>query len=274
MSNLTITTDAPWVNGLQVLETMTPAFRENLGPPEGVEGLMSKYNIRQLYQDPVTTRRIDHVRADPGYVDLTCAYHDSVEECLVIGGAVTLDGEGLLETGDYFWRPPGFVHCAWSEDGFEAILMMEGISPTDGSGPVSRVVHPHEIAGSNPITTIEEDALGPRGWVRHQASGLLPWASLPEDTWSNNDALQARTLSFNVNTGAASRIVRARSNTELPSSVSERERFIIVLEGSMRVSGEENVPAIGLIHVPAGQELTTIHMETGTRFMLKTGPTL
>jgi redox-sensitive bicupin YhaK (pirin superfamily) len=60
----------------------------------------------------------------------------------------------------------------------------------------------------------------------------------------------------------------------LPSSVSGRERFIIVLEGSVQVSGEENVPAIGLIHVPAGQELNTIHIETGTRFMLKTGPNL
>jgi redox-sensitive bicupin YhaK (pirin superfamily) len=60
----------------------------------------------------------------------------------------------------------------------------------------------------------------------------------------------------------------------LPSSVVERERFIIVLEGSMKVSGEENVPAIGLIHVPAGQELNTIQVESGTRFMLKTGPTL
>jgi hypothetical protein len=42
----------------------------------------------------------------------------------------------------------------------------------------------------------------------------------------------------------------------------------------MQVSGEENVPAIGLIHVPAGQELNTIQVEAGTRFMLKSGPTL
>lgn len=274
MSNLTITTEAPWVNGLKVLETMTPAFRENLGPAEGVEGLMSKYNIRQLYQDPITTRRIDHVRADPGYVDLTCAYHDSVEECLVIGGEVTLDGEGHMKTGDYFWRPPGFVHCAWADNGFEAILMMEGISPTDGSGPVSRVVHPHEIAGTNPINTIEEDALGPRGWVRHQPSGLLPWAPLPSDAWSSGEKLQARTLSLNVNTGAASRIVRAQSEGELPASVSQRERFIIVIEGALQVAGEERVAAVGLIHVPAGDELNSITMEPGTRFMLKTGPIL
>lgn len=274
MTNLTITTEAPWVNGLQVLETMTPAFRNNLGPADGVEGLMSKYNIRQLYQDPVTTRRIDHVRADPGYVDLTCAYHDSVEECLVIGGSVTLDGEGLMETGDYFWRPPGFVHCAWSENGFEAILMMEGISPTDGSGPVSRVVHPHEIAGSNPIITIEEDALGPRGWVRHQPSGLLPWAPVPEDAWPHGGSLQARTLSLNVNTGAASRLVRATTSLELPASVANRERFIIVLEGVIDISDHTSVPAIGLLHVPAGQELNAMQITAGTKVMLKTGPIL
>jgi len=272
MSNLTITTDAPWVNGLEVLATMTPAFRDNLGPAEGVEGLMKKYNIRQLYQDPVTTRRIDHVRADPGYIDLTCAYHDSVEECLVIGGSVTLDGEGLMETGDYFWRPPGFVHCAWSDGGFEAILMMEGISPTDGSGPVSRVVHPHDIAGSNPVTPIEEEALGPRGWVRHQPTGLLPWGPVPEDSWPNGGVLQSRTLSLNVNTGAASRIVRATAETTIPESVSSRERFIIVLEGTVNVEGESPVSAIGLIHVPAGQELNAVHVTPGTRVMLKTGP--
>ena len=51
MCSVTIATEIPWVNGLDVLATMAPAFRDNLGPAEGVEGLMSKYNIRQLYLD-------------------------------------------------------------------------------------------------------------------------------------------------------------------------------------------------------------------------------
>jgi hypothetical protein len=274
MCSVTIATEIPWVNGLDVLATMAPAFRDNLGPAEGVEGLMSKYNIRQLYLDPVTTRRIDHVRADPGYVDLTCAYHDSVEECLLIGGEVTLDGEAEMKDGDYFWRPPGFVHCAWTNSGFEAILMMEGISPSDGSGPASRVVHPHEIAGTNPLVELDEEAVGPRGWVRHQPTQLLPWAPLPEEAWPNEGKLSARNLSVNVNTGAASRLVRSKNDVDLPASVSERERFIIVLKGSVDIGGEDIVSDVGLIHVPAGRELNSLHLTPGTQLMLKTGAVL
>lgn len=274
MSAVTINQDIPWINGMQVVETMAPAFRDNLGPAEGIEGLMSRFNQRQLYFDPETGRRIDHVRMDADYVDLTCAYHDSVEECLVLDGALHLDGEGDLVAGDYFWRPPGFIHCAWSKPGFEAILMMEGLSPTDGSGPVSRVVHPHEEAGHNPLITDHDAAVGPRGWVRRQPSGHLPWTDLPEHTWPNSTPMQSRTLSHNVVTEASSRLVRVPAGAQIPASVTARERFIVVLSGELHTVTQGNVAAVSLIHVPAGETLDAFSVTDETRFLLKSGPQL
>ena len=70
--------------------------------------------MRSLWLDPATSRRIDHVRTEPGYRDLCEAYHDSVEEALFLGGDATLVAEGDFQAGDYFWRPPGWVHAARS----------------------------------------------------------------------------------------------------------------------------------------------------------------
>lgn len=274
-----IVDDVPWINGLEVLETMAPAFRDNLGPAEGVHGLMSKYNIRVLHQDPVTTRRIDHVQADPGYKDLTCAAHDSVEECLVLSGSLTLDGEGSFGPGDYFWRPPGFVHCAYSDEGFEALLMMEGVSPEDGSGPVSRVVRPHEIAGENIIHADDEEAIGPRGWVLRQPVGLLPWGPVPEECWREAAAvdLQARTLSRNVVNGAGTWIVRAQEDATIESGTSDRERFFVVLSGDVAVADaspqepERSLAAMTLIHVPAGTPAPSMQLGSDASVFVKAG---
>ena len=279
MTDSNIVEDVPWINGLQVLETMEPAFRDNLGPAEGVHGLMSKYNIRVLYQDPVTTRRIDHVRADPGYEDLTCSAHDSVEECLVLAGSVTLDGEATMRPGDYFWRPPGFVHCARSDEGFEALLMMEGLSPSDGSGPVSRLVHPHEVAGENVINPDSEAAVGPRGWVMQQPVSHLPWGPIPDACWLEGAeaGLQAKTLSSNVHTEAGSWLVRSVHPVSVPAGTSDRERFLVVIEGDVVAhdpTGSQSPRALApmsLIRVPAGSELPMLDVAPGASIFLKAG---
>ena len=280
MTGASIVQDVPWINGLQVLETMEPAFRDNLGPAEGVHGLMSKYNIRVLYQDPVTTRRIDHVRAEAGYKDLTCSAHDSVEECLVLSGSLTLDGEGPLRPGDYFWRPPGFVHCAHSDEGFEALLLMEGVSPSDGSGPVSRLVHPHDIAGENVINNDDEDAIGPRGWVMHQPVSLLPWGPVPDACWREGAAagLQAKILSRNVLTEAGTWLVRSVDPVSVPAGIGDRERFLVVLEGEVSAHdpGDSDAPRtlapMSLIHVPAGSTLQALDLAAGALVFVKAGP--
>ena len=131
-----------WENGLSVVRAMAPEFRANLGPEDQVEQLYVKYNQKTLHIDVPTSRRIDLIRIDAGYRDLTNAYHDSVEECLVLEGELDLDGEGHFEAGDYFWRPPGFVHAADTPNGFTALLSLQGDNIDEGSGPTSRRIRP------------------------------------------------------------------------------------------------------------------------------------
>ena len=64
-----------WENGLTVLATLAPEFRNNLGPPDLVEDLFKKYNQKTLRVDPETTRRIDLIQMDPGYRDPTRSNH-------------------------------------------------------------------------------------------------------------------------------------------------------------------------------------------------------
>src|SRR4051812_18930547 len=164
-----------WVNGREAFASMAPAFRENLGDPDRVADLLAKYWLRPLWVDPASSRRIDHVRTDPGYQDLSEAYHDSVEEALFLSGSVELTAEGRLVAGDYFWRPPGWIHSAGSEQGFECVLMMEGADAAEGSGRVSRVVRRDDEAGryGRPDGGHDEQ-IGPRGYVRRLETRLLP----------------------------------------------------------------------------------------------------
>ena len=164
-----------WVNGRDAYETMEPAFRNNFGGDEDqVRGLLSKYWMRSLWLDPESTRRIDHIRTEPGYVDLSEAYHDSVEEGFFRGGDCTLSAEGLMGAGDYFWRPPGWVHKAWTTDGFDTILCMEGEVDSEGSGRVSRVICADHEAGEQSRDG-EEGGIGPRGYVRRAESRYMTW---------------------------------------------------------------------------------------------------
>jgi hypothetical protein len=178
----------PWVSGREVYDSMEPAFRENLGDPDRVGDLLSKYWIRALWNDPATSRRIDHVRTGPGYRDLSEAYHDSVEEALFLGGRATLTAEGDFQAGDYFWCPPGWVHSASSDEGFECVLMMEGESAPDGSGRVSRVVRPDEEAGRH-ARPGASDPIGPRGYVRRIEFCYTPkhgsWLNIAENELSS-----------------------------------------------------------------------------------------
>lgn len=269
--------DQQWRNGLDVYATMAPKFRENLGPVDEVEGLLSKYWARTLHLDDGTTRRIDHVRTDPGYQDLTCAFHDSVEECLVLSGSLYIDGEGELVAGDYFWRPPGFSHSARTEEGFEVLLMMEGRAEEEGSGPVSRVITPMDDAGRNlrrPHSSVDagewEAAIGPRGWVRRRPSGLLPWQQVPDGVLPHTTAgASARILSHNVRTGATSTLVRLDAGYRAEAAASPRDRYLVVVEGTVTVDGQELRPC-SLLSVPAHVPAPTIVADAGAVLFAKT----
>lgn len=260
-----------WVNGAQVLATMEPAFREHLGgDPAQVEDLMSRYSIRTLWIDPVTTRRIDHVRTDPGYLDLCEAYHDSVEECLVLGGSVELTAEGDFETGDYFWRPPGWVHMARSPEGFEAILMMEGESASDGSGRVSRVICADDAAGQNPIHE-GEAGIGPRGYVRRVEGRFEVWRRHDDTvTALGSDDLRSKVLSSNAVTGAASVLVELPAGTSTQLRTSDRERFVITAAGTVTVDGRP-VTDCSLVHVAPGEAGPLLATADGAELLVKVG---
>jgi len=241
--------DRAWENGRDVLATMEPAFRDNLGDPARVDELLGRYWQRSLLRDPATTRRIDHIRCDAGYVDLSDAYHHSVEECLVLAGAVTLSAEGTFVAGDYFWRPPGWVHGARSPEGFEALLMMEGEAPDEGSGRVTRVVRPASEAGTNPLHG--EDgaaAVGPRGYVRRVETRYLPWRALGADVLAL-DGLAHKPLSENVVTGARSLLARAPAGWDAVCGASACERLLVVVDGEL-VAGDAVLARGSLVELP------------------------
>ena len=204
----------PWENGLDYLKTLVPAFRDNLGPAEQVEQNFAKYWQKNLYLDRETTRRLDLVRLEPGYRDLTHCCHDSVEEAFFLSGGAELDGEGGFTTGDYFWRPPGWIHHAASPQGVEIVLGFEGRS--NESGPVSRTVcAPHQAGANMLIPADDERALGTRGRVRQVQTRLLVWQPGPafarcEGTLAGFDLehIAVRVLSRNPLTGQQTLLMR------------------------------------------------------------------
>ncbi len=260
----------PWVNGGDVFATMEPAFRDNLGDdPDRVRELLSKYWMKQLWVDG-TSRRIDHVRTEPGYVDLSEAYHDSVEEAFFLDGEARLTAEGAFVPGDYFWRPPGWVHMADAPEGFETILMMEGEDASEGSGRVSRVVRPDDEAGQNPRPE-PNGGLGPRGYVRRVETRFMVWRR-HDDTVTGlcGGPLQSKLLSLNEDTGSRSILVRLpRGWTSTPVE-SDRDRYLVSVRGRLVVDGRALSPC-SLVRIPAGVSGPRIDADGDVELLVKVG---
>ena len=248
----------PWESGLDYLRTLAPAFRDNLGPAGQVEENFAKYQQKNLYLDRETTRRLDLVRLEPGYRDLTHCCHDSVEEGFVLGGEVRLDGEGVLTADDYFWRPPGWIHHAASPQGVELVLGFEGRS--NESGPVSRTVCPPQDAGGNKLVpAADERALGTRGRVRRVESRLLVWQ--PGSAFARGEGTLAgfglermavRVLSRNPVTGQQTLLVRlAPGYHQTRAGVHSAWWQIFVLSGSLELGATE-IRRGFFVHRPAG----------------------
>ena len=204
-----------WENGLSVYENMAPAWREHLGPKDKVMEMLAKYNQKTLRIDPVTTRRCDLIWLAPGYIDVTHAYHGSVEECFLLEGGIKLNGEGSFEADDYFWRPPGWVHSAEAPEGALAVLSLEGTSPGDGSGAASRHIRPAEELGSNALLTGSPADVPPRGRVLHLRTGTLAWLTGEQYARGQRaldgfdiEHIAVKPLSVNQKTGAQSVLLR------------------------------------------------------------------
>lgn len=259
----------PWVNGAEVYATMEPAFRDNLGDdPDRVQGLLSKYWMKQLWIDG-SSRRIDHVRTDPGYVDLCEAYHDSVEEALFLDGHARLTAEGHFYPGDYFWRPPGWVHMAEAPEGFETLLMMEGEDAAEASDRVSRVVRPDEDAGKNRRTT-PNDGLGPRGYVRRAETRFMVWRVHDDSVTGLGAPTTSKVLSLNERTRSSSILVRLPEGWAAAPSVSDRDRYLIPTGPGLVADGAP-LSACSLVQIPAGAAPPQLATDGKVEMLIKTG---
>ena len=265
-----------WENGLDVVKHMAPEFGQNLGPADRVAEVYVKYRQKTLRIDPETTQRLDYISLEPGYADLTDAYHDSVEECLFLSGECDLKGEGHFVAGDYFWRPPGWVHSASTLNGFDALLMLEGVSDGDASGPVSRRIRPSEEAGSNVLANDHDTAIGPRGWVRCLHTDLVAWQ--PGTAYARGQGELAgfdlahtsfKVLSSNPTTGAQSLMVRLQPGyrQNVPGCHSAAVEFF-VLDGSISL-GDQQFGAGCYVYRPAGLVQPPMSSEGGARLFMK-----
>jgi hypothetical protein len=253
------TTTMAWHNGREVVRAMAPEFRANLGPEDRIDALFALYDQKTLWHDEGSTRRIDLIDVKPGYRDLTNAYHDSVEECLVLTGEVSLDGEGHFVAGDYFWRPAGFVHAAATEVGFRALLLFQGDDEAEHSGRNSRRIRPDEDAGTNQLDRSgPEVVVGPRGWVR-TSTWTLPW--IPGPVWSRAreqqlaewdlERLDAKVLSENPVHGGQSVLLRLAPGFRGPAGALGATLDLYVLEGELLL-GDDRLTEGAFLHLPAG----------------------
>ena len=267
-----------WVRGLDTVQGMPDGYAGQLGPEAELAATYSRWEQKTLLDDPETTRRIDLVRLLPGFTDPGPAYHDSVEECFVLDGGCEVDGEGPVTAGDYFWRPPGWVHAACSPGGFLGLLMQEGISEGDRSGPATRRVTPPEDLGRNVLFEDVEASIGPRGWIRRLPSSLLPWVPAcilePGEEWVRNldqTSLSVKTLSRNWTTGAQSVLARFEPGYRDP----EPHRLGRRLTGYVTV-GEVSIDGTilrqgDLLHLPADSPPMSLSSSTGAVLFTKLG---
>lgn len=241
--------DLPWETGGRSLEIQPDAWRDNLGgTQEEIDSLFQHRRFRTFFADPQTGRRTTLSELTGGYEDLTNAYHDCVEETLVLSGALSLTGHpGDLTSGHYFWRPPGYVHKAIVTGFYRGLNFLEAERPDDDSGPVTRVIRPDEEVGMNPLHDDPETAVGPRGFVQNLNSHLLPWIpgtsfARSEDVLDGEDLehIEVKVLSKNWVVGAQTLMVRVKPGYEQkrPSVAYRSEQQIFVLEGELSINGE------------------------------------
>lgn len=270
------TNEMDWENGLDVISHMTEEFRENLGPKDKLEDVYVKYHQKTLRVDPETKRRIDYIWLEGGYRDLTNAYHDSVEECLVLTGSLWLDGEGEFTAGDYFWRPPGFVHAAGTTEGFTALLSLQGIDAAEASDPTSRRIRPDDEAGTNQKIRDPEAAVGPRGWVLRQPTALLPW--VPGKAWArcqgqldgfDVEHMDVKVLSENRISGGQSLLIRLHPGYRQSFAGSHQTAVeFFITEGSADL-GDVAMPTGAYLYRAPGQVEEPLSSAGGATLFLK-----
>jgi|GEM_PF-731125 len=266
-----------WENGLDSIAKMAPEFRNNLGPPDKLEGTFSKYNMKLLHSDPLTTKRGELIHVTSGYADLTPSYHDSVEECLILEGECYIHGEGTFRKGDYFWRPPGWVHWVESKNGFDAILFHEGTSEKEKSGPSSRRVRPNEECGTNQLHNEHNKAIGPRGWIKRLTTTLLQWQpgaifARSEGSLGHYDLNNVffKVLSKNYVAGSQTLLVKLEKGyQQSQSGVHSASQEIFILSGSVKI-GNKVFKEGCYVYKKGGSVHPAMFSEEGAELLMKT----
>ena len=240
--------------------------------------MLEKYNQKTLRIDAETKRRIDLIQLDPGYRDVTNAYHDSVEECLVLSGELDLSGEGHFAAGDYFWRPPGFVHAADSPKGFSAILSLQGEDRNERSAPTSRRIRPDIEAGMNQLYPNDpERTVGPRGWVRCLTTSLVTWQPGPVFLKTEGvcygfdpDRVEFKSLSRKPWTGGQSMLMRLGAGYAQVGEATSSSAWEFFVESGSCAIGDEPYGAGVYGYLPAGSPQLPLTSETGAVLFVKT----
>jgi len=265
--------EVAWRSGAESLDSMDDEFRRNLarlGDRTALEALLGRYSVRNLWSDPATGRRIDHVVGEPGYTDPFPTYHDCAEEALYLGGTVQLDPEGTFGRYDYFWRPPGWVHMARSSTGFEALLMMEGEEPAEHSGRVTRVVREPDDLGSNALAADPAPEVG-RGYLRRVAGAGLDRQPAPAEAGivtTSGQAMATRLLSRNPDTAAGSWLADAPRGWTGRLAITRRDRFVFLAAGRLDVAGRTLGPG-ALVVTTAEDEDVELRAESDVILMVK-----
>jgi hypothetical protein len=271
------TSQLEWISGPDLLDSMKPEFRANLGPQDEVNDAFSHYLVKPLLRE-AGGRTMDLAQFTPGYRDATACYHRSSEEGFVIDGTFDLAFEGHFAAENYFWRPPGWVHGTIKTDaGATAIFTFEGENAHEQSGPVTRTICDYSEAGTNPLLDESDPTrIGPRGYVPNVAGSLV--ARQPGNDFVVDAATAAaldgehfisRVLSQNINTGGGSFLWNLAAGYQQPAAVALTEIYhFFVISGEITI-GDQSYPAATWVYVPAGVALDRVGSATGATLYVK-----
>jgi hypothetical protein len=261
-----------WESGEEVLRTMADAWKANLGPAKEVASALKFYRQKSLFSDPASTRRFDLVELMPGYHDVTAAYHHTVEEVYYLDGSNQIEGEGVFQAGDYFWRPPGWVHRGISEVGATLLLTLEGNEPSEGSEYASRVISPRVQLGSNQLASADGPNDGPRNRVKRLESARMPWqpvtrALMQPEPDGREIQSAVKILSRNPYTGASTLLLRLEAGAESADLLPEAfDVQGFVLTGSLVLDGL-NAPARSYLEIALGSRVAIRALSKATAYI-------
>jgi anti-sigma factor ChrR (cupin superfamily) len=95
--------------------------------PEAFVPLLPGIRVRALRLDPVARTQTSLWRLDPG-ARIPAHPHHAEEECLVVQGDVTWDGE-RYGAGDYLLARPGAEHAPFVSEGGALLLIRSELTP-------------------------------------------------------------------------------------------------------------------------------------------------